>query len=346
MTRATSAAGPLDFGTTSSAPWIWRASFWFDTVSRVHSTMGMSTHSIVALIMLTRSLPPKSPPRPSSRTITSGFSSAMAEIAAWPSSKVRTGTWARRSSAAAASRVSGSSSTRTTVLRSPSRIGEKPGASPPAGSAASASLAPVGSDTTRRRKGETKAAAKAETEATLDLVLRELRALRETQELILQAIDGLRRAPSSAAPASGTDVEGFVSGDEPGFSPIRDGRRKTVVLVDDDPTTREAAAAELRRAEVPVRTFDDGRAAISAIAEEKPDVIVLELGLGGEMGGKDLVNMVKATMEWVDIPIVLWTREAVSNQKEARQLHGADEVVQKSGGPAALVARVITVFRR
>jgi DNA-binding response OmpR family regulator len=56
--------------------------------------------------------------------------------------------------------------------------------------------------------------------------------------------------------------------------------------------------------------------------------------------------MIKATMEWVDIPIVLWTRETVSNQKEARQIHGADEVVSKSAGAAALVARVITVFRR
>jgi len=84
----------------------------------------------------------------------------------------------------------------------------------------------------------------------------------------------------------------------------------------------------------------------ASFAEDKPDVIILELVAGGDLGGKDLVNMIKATMEWVDIPIVLWTREAVSNQKEARQIHGADEVVPKSGGPAALVARVISVFRR
>ena len=45
-------------------------------------------------------------------------------------------------------------------------------------------------------------------------------------------------------------------------------------------------------------------------------------------------------------PIILWTREPVASQKEARQIHGADEVVPKSGGAAALVARVITVFRR
>jgi CheY-like chemotaxis protein len=211
--------------------------------------------------------------------------------------------------------------------------------------AVATSPAPAGSDTTRRRKAGAKAAA-AEAEGTLDLVLREVRALRETQDLILRAVDDLRRASSSAGPAGDGGLAGLSGGDEPGFSPIRDGRCKTVVLVDDDPHTRAAATAELRRAEVPVRAFDSGNAALSAIAEQKPDVIVLELGLGGDMGGKDLVNMIKATMEWVDIPIVLWTREAVPSQKEARQIHGADEVVPKSGGPAALVARVINVFRR
>ncbi len=118
------------------------------------------------------------------------------------------------------------------------------------------------------------------------------------------------------------------------------------MLLDDDAKTRQAAQDELERAEIPVRAFTDGNKALAAIAEDKPDVIVLELAVGGDLGGKDLVNMIKATMEWVDIPIVLWTREAISNQKEARQIHGADEVVSKSLGAAALVARVITVFRR
>jgi DNA-binding response OmpR family regulator len=119
-----------------------------------------------------------------------------------------------------------------------------------------------------------------------------------------------------------------------------------VVLLDDDPQTRQAAANELEQAEIPVRAFAEGNKALQAIAEDKPDVIVLELAVGGDLAGKDLVNMIKATMEWVDIPIVLWTRESVSNQREARQLHGADEVVAKSAGAAALVARLINLFRR
>jgi CheY-like chemotaxis protein len=170
---------------------------------------------------------------------------------------------------------------------------------------------------------------------TLDLLLAEIRVVRKLQEDILVSLRGA--TPSASAEAA---EEG------PALTPIRVRRRKTVVLIDDDPKTREAAVAELQHADVPVRACPDGNAAIAAIAEEKPDVIVLEHALGGEMEGRDVINMIKATMEWVDIPIILWTREDVASQKDARQLHGADEVVLKSAGTQALLARVITVFRR
>jgi len=189
-------------------------------------------------------------------------------------------------------------------------------------------------------------ASPAPVKATLELVLEEVRAVRETQRRILDALGELRRRPAAAPPAAGAPAPAFD--DEPAspLSPIRATRRRSVLLVDDDPATRADAAAELERADVPVRAFDDGNAALAAIAQDKPDLIALEIGLGGDMGGKDLVNMIKATMEWVDIPIVLWTREPIANQREAQQVHGADEIVPKSGGAAGLVARVITVFRR
>jgi len=230
-------------------------------------------------------------------------------------------------------------------------------AAPP--SASDAGSRPAGRKAETKAKAESKAEtnvetdaetdARAEDRATLAALLGEVRAVRETQDLILEALEDLRRAapaPDGVPLASTAFAEPEAArAAGPGLSPIRAQRRKTVVLVDDDPQTREAAVAELQHAEVPVRAFDDGNAALSAIAEEKPDVIVLELGTGGDMGGKDLVNFVKATMEWVDIPIILWTREPMS-QKEARQIHGADEVVPKSGGAAALLARIINVFRR
>jgi len=173
-------------------------------------------------------------------------------------------------------------------------------------------------------------------EHAFDILLREIQVLRTQQERILALLASPPRAQASSVER---EDEGIVS-------PIRARHRKSVVLIDDDPETRDAAAAELRQADVPVRVFAAGREGIAAIAEEKPDVVALELGLAGEMEGRDVINMIKATMEWIDIRIVLWTREQVPNQKDARQVHGADEIVSKSAGAAALVARIITLFRR
>jgi CheY-like chemotaxis protein len=191
---------------------------------------------------------------------------------------------------------------------------------------------------------------------TLEMLLAEIKAVQETQLSILDALAGLGRRPAevgadSSAPTSGSRRGGDGGGETPAegtttLSPIRAAARKSVLLVDDNPKTRQAALEELEKADIPVRAFAEGNKALAAIAYDKPDLIILELAVGGDMSGKDLVNMIKATMEWVDIPIVLWTRENVSNQREARQLHGADEVVMKSAGAAALVARVITLFRR
>jgi CheY-like chemotaxis protein len=188
-------------------------------------------------------------------------------------------------------------------------------------------------------KAPAPATASLETSA-LERVLEELEALRHGQEQILT----LLRAGALASSAGETLGDLF---DEPGaLAPVRSRRSKAVLVIDDDPTTREATVAEFQGADVPVRSVGDGAAGIQAIAEEKPDVIALELALKGKMSATDVINQIKATMEWVDIPIILYTRENVESQKEARQVHGADDLVLKRSGPAALVSRVITIFRR
>lgn len=180
--------------------------------------------------------------------------------------------------------------------------------------------------------------------ASLDDLMGELKALRGLQLEILSMLKAMASVGSPAAePASDAD-DSFGAPSPP---PVRSRKRKTVLVIDDDEQTRKAAVAALEQAEVPVRAVAEGNSGLQAMAAERPDVVVLELGVGGRMAGKDVVNMIKATMEWVDIPIVLYTRLTVENQKEARITHGADELVPKgAGAPEALVARVIALFRR
>jgi CheY-like chemotaxis protein len=183
---------------------------------------------------------------------------------------------------------------------------------------------------------------------SLDAILDELRGLREGQLEILELLK--RPAAASGAPPPAEPLGAFGDEDPPAVAAtpvMRSRRRKTVLLIDDDADTRTAAVDALERAEVPVRAFADGSAGLAGIAEEKPDVIVMELGIKGAMAGKDVINMIKATMEWVDVPIVLYTRMGIESQREARQIHGADEFVLKGESSAdALVGRIISVFRR
>jgi CheY-like chemotaxis protein len=180
----------------------------------------------------------------------------------------------------------------------------------------------------------------------MDAILEELRGLRDGQREILD----LLRTPTSGVARPPDEPLGTFGDEPPVATPgpvVRSRRRKTVLLIDDDQDERTAAVDALERAEVPVRAFADGNAGLAAIAEEKPDVIVLELGIKGAMAGKDVINMIKATMEWVDVPIILYTRMHIESQREARQIHGADEFVLKGTASAdALVGRVISVFRK
>ena len=232
----------------------------------------------------------------------------------------------------------------------PRRVSPKSAAAP-AEKAGAAAPRRIGDDTARVAKAAAAAAVVAPftapaanapaTASAVDTVLAEVRAVRRMQEEILETLRGRAEGSDVGGSRGHDDFEGMV---EP---VVRSSRRKRVLLVDDDPATRGAVESILQGGEVPVTTVGDGNSALASIAKDKPDVIVLELGIGGAMGGKDVVNMIKATMEWVDIPIILYTRVPMEGQKEARQIHGADDYVAKGpGGPEAVLAKSISFFRK
>ncbi len=172
-------------------------------------------------------------------------------------------------------------------------------------------------------------------------------ALYQTQKQMLALLQE-RLGPVRAmedAPQSGT-----VTGDDDfaAFPPAttRASKRKSVLLIDDDDASRAAAVAALEKAEVLVRTAVSGQAAMELLTEETPDVVALEGEMSGEISGRDIVDRIKAVMEWVNIPILLYTQARLESQKEAHTVYGADGYILKGPkGPDALVSQVIALFR-
>lgn len=167
----------------------------------------------------------------------------------------------------------------------------------------------------------------------LDAILAEVRAVRRMQEEILAVLRGQPVPPSAVA------AEVVASG-------VRVGRRKTVLLVDDDPDTRHATVDVLERAQVPVKTASDGNEALAAIAIERPDVIAVEYGITGVMAGKNFVQLINSTRELSSIPIIFYTRVGVGGAKEAHDLGARDLVRKGPKGPETLLSTVLALFRK
>jgi two-component system KDP operon response regulator KdpE len=115
-----------------------------------------------------------------------------------------------------------------------------------------------------------------------------------------------------------------------------------VLLVDDDATLRRAVGIGLRAAGHDVLVAADGRSALQAVREDKPDVVILDLGLP-DLGG---VEVLRSLREWSTVPVVVLSARAESGEKVRALDLGADDYVTKPFGMDELLARVRAAARR
>ena len=115
-------------------------------------------------------------------------------------------------------------------------------------------------------------------------------------------------------------------------------------MVDDEPTIGEVVSAYLRRAGYETRVASDGFAALDAVSERSPDLIVLDLMLPG-LDGLEVMRRVRDRPDRKSAIILLTAKGAEADRVIGLRL-GADDYVVKPFSPAELVARVDAVLRR
>ena len=115
-----------------------------------------------------------------------------------------------------------------------------------------------------------------------------------------------------------------------------------VLVVDDDPKIVSLVKIYLERDGLRVRTATDGRAALAALAESPPSLIVLDLMLP-EIDGLALMRMVR---EQSDVPILMLSARGSVADRVYGIHEGADDYLGKPFSPAELVVRVKAVLRR
>jgi len=120
---------------------------------------------------------------------------------------------------------------------------------------------------------------------------------------------------------------------------------RQILIVEDERPIREMIAFGLRRAGFEVREAEDCRAARAALADRRPDVLLVDWMLP-DTSGLEFTRALKRERETRDLPVIMLTARAEEADKVAGLEGGADDYITKPFSPRELVARVNAVLRR
>jgi two-component system phosphate regulon response regulator PhoB len=120
---------------------------------------------------------------------------------------------------------------------------------------------------------------------------------------------------------------------------------RQILIVEDERPIREMIAFGLRRAGFEVREAEDCRAARAALADRRPDVVLVDWMLP-DTSGLEFTRALKRERDTRDLPVIMLTARAEEGDKVAGLEGGADDYITKPFSPRELVARVNAVLRR
>ncbi|WP_037887368.1 response regulator transcription factor [Streptomyces viridochromogenes] len=115
-----------------------------------------------------------------------------------------------------------------------------------------------------------------------------------------------------------------------------------VLLIEDDPSVREGVGLGLRRRGHEVRAAATGEAGLAALAEFRPDLLLLDLMLPGMNG----VQVCRRVREHSQLPIIMLTARGDDFDVVVGLEAGADDYIVKPARTEVIEARIRAVLRR
>lgn len=116
---------------------------------------------------------------------------------------------------------------------------------------------------------------------------------------------------------------------------------QTLLLVDDEPQLVRALRPPLAAVGYRVTVAGGGQEALSVLAAEGSDIVLLDLGLP-DMDGKLAIQRIR---EWSDVPIVVLSARDTEQEKIDALDMGADDYINKPFAIGELLARLRAVQR-
>jgi len=115
-----------------------------------------------------------------------------------------------------------------------------------------------------------------------------------------------------------------------------------ILIVDDEPQIRRFLKASLAAHDYHVVEAPNGKETVKACTLEKPDLVILDLGLP-DMDGLDVISSVR---EWSAVPIIVLSIRSDETDKVEALDRGANDYVTKPFGMGELLARIRAALRQ
>ena len=115
-----------------------------------------------------------------------------------------------------------------------------------------------------------------------------------------------------------------------------------VLVIDDEPSILRALRINLTARSYQVSTASDGASGLAAVSRERPDAVILDLGLP-DMDGTEVIHGVRG---WSSTPIIVLSVWGAEHQKVAALDAGADDYVTKPFAMNEFLARLRAALRR
>lgn len=114
---------------------------------------------------------------------------------------------------------------------------------------------------------------------------------------------------------------------------------QSILVVDDEPNIVLSLEFLMKQAGFEVRVARDGEAALEAVRERRPDLILLDVMMP-KRDGFDVCQTIRANPEWSQVRIIMLTAKGREVEREKGLALGADDYITKPFSTRDVVERV------
>jgi DNA-binding response OmpR family regulator len=114
---------------------------------------------------------------------------------------------------------------------------------------------------------------------------------------------------------------------------------RSILIVDDEPNIVLSLEFLMEQVGYEVRVARDGEAALAAIAEHAPDLVLLDVMMP-KRDGYDVCQTIRANPSWKNVLIIMLTAKGRDIEREKGMALGADDYITKPFSTREVVERV------